>query len=152
MPEMMSDQIPISAALWGIGRLYFDRNFQASKRNSMILFTRANNGASLEDQRGKLTSSGSRARPTERPWRTAWWIRIESLRRENEASFTRTIQSNPIRDIHRSMWWNWNRTVHCRVPIAWRRCDGHVWKMLVPLFDAWHRRIPGHCWSTVCQS
>jgi hypothetical protein len=46
--DMISDHMPISAALWGIGRLYFDKNFHASKRTSIILLTKANNGASLK--------------------------------------------------------------------------------------------------------
>jgi hypothetical protein len=44
----MSLHIPISDALNGIGRLYFDKNFHASKRNSIKLLIKANNGARLE--------------------------------------------------------------------------------------------------------
>ncbi len=40
--------MPISDALNGIGRLYFDKNFHASKRNSIKLLNKANNGARLE--------------------------------------------------------------------------------------------------------
>jgi hypothetical protein len=46
--ERMSLHIPISDALNGIGRLYFDKNFHASKRNSIKLLIKANNGARLE--------------------------------------------------------------------------------------------------------
>ena len=45
---MISLHIPISDALNGIGRLYFDRNFHASKRISIILFNKAHSGASLK--------------------------------------------------------------------------------------------------------
>ena len=47
MAEIISPQIPISEALNGTGRLYFDRNFHASKRNSIRLLIKANNGANL---------------------------------------------------------------------------------------------------------
>ncbi len=40
--------MPISDALNGIGRLYLDRNFHASRRISIKLLNKANNGASLE--------------------------------------------------------------------------------------------------------
>jgi hypothetical protein len=46
-PERILFQIPISAALNGIGRLYFVRSFQASNRISMILLINANTGANL---------------------------------------------------------------------------------------------------------
>jgi hypothetical protein len=46
--EIISLQIPISDALNGIGRLYFDKNFHASKRNAIMLLINANNGANLE--------------------------------------------------------------------------------------------------------
>ncbi len=46
--DIMSPQIPMSDALNGIHRLYFDRNFHASKRSSIKLLQRANNGASLK--------------------------------------------------------------------------------------------------------
>jgi hypothetical protein len=39
--------MPISDALYGIGRLYFDRSFQASKRIPIRLLTNANKGANL---------------------------------------------------------------------------------------------------------
>ncbi len=45
---IMSPHMPISDALKGIGRLYFDKNFHASKRNSIKLLNKANNGARLE--------------------------------------------------------------------------------------------------------
>lgn len=44
---MTSPQIPISDALCGTGRLYLERNFHASKRNSIRLLINANNGANL---------------------------------------------------------------------------------------------------------
>ena len=47
MPDMTSPQIPISDALYGTGRLYLERNFHASKRNSIRLLINANNGANL---------------------------------------------------------------------------------------------------------
>jgi hypothetical protein len=46
--EIISLHIPISDALNGIGRLYFDKNFHASKRSSIKLLIKANNGAKLK--------------------------------------------------------------------------------------------------------
>jgi hypothetical protein len=46
--EIISLHMPISDALYGIGRLYFDKNFHASKRSSIKLLNKANNGARLE--------------------------------------------------------------------------------------------------------
>ena len=45
--EKIELQIPISDALNGMGRLYFERNFHASKRNSIRSFINANSGANL---------------------------------------------------------------------------------------------------------
>ena len=45
---MISPQMPISDALNGTGRLYFERNFHASKRISIKLLIKANNGANLQ--------------------------------------------------------------------------------------------------------
>lgn len=44
----MSVHIPISDALDGIGLLYLDKNFHASKRIPIKLLTNANNGANLQ--------------------------------------------------------------------------------------------------------
>ena len=55
IPEMISDQMPMSAALCGMGRRYFDRNFHASKRNSMMLLIRAKRGASLKSMKVEFT-------------------------------------------------------------------------------------------------
>ena len=62
----MSFHIPISDALKGMGRLYFDKNFHASKRNSIILLIRANNGARLENIFQKFQYQAS-TQPTEKP-------------------------------------------------------------------------------------
>jgi hypothetical protein len=39
----------------GIGRLYFDKNFHASKRISIILLINANNGANGKATTNKVT-------------------------------------------------------------------------------------------------
>ena len=132
--ERISFQMPMSDALRGIGRLYFERNFQASRRSSTRLLTKANKGASLNSKsesvrRSRRREATKKDKRTEKRRRREWRNQIESR----------------VPDIHSTVHRKRSRRERCLFPIVEQVSsffsNSNVWS-----FDASQREIHRYYW------